>query len=113
MPDQTWDTVVQQIRDMPDWCRGVEEDEFTEPTRAAIETAKAVARSLEAAGVEPPQHVVPDANGGIDLEWRAGRCEYTIVIWDDGTAEEVVFVDATLVHRRRYNPAKNEEARDA
>lgn len=97
---QTWDRVIDyQLIEWGRNPRALEDDGIEAPTGEVILRARELAQILKNAGVAAPDTVVPDPNGGIVFERRAGDLIETFHVWDDGTVEYCRFNGAQLVER--------------
>ena len=98
---QMWDRIID--RQFIEW--GIHPDLLRDdgvepPSGDVIQRAGQLASILKDRGVVAPDIVVPDPNGGIVLEWRAGDVTETLHVWDDGIVEYCRFEGTRLVERR-------------
>jgi len=94
-----WNRVIDQLLD---WFRNPQElaDEgFLPPNKALIAKACDMAVDFRDEELAFPLRVIPDGDGGISLERRAGLCFETINFYDDGSVELLLFEDCKLVCR--------------
>jgi hypothetical protein len=103
-----WQTVVQQL---VEWKRDPQQlaDEGVEPpTAGLLEAAGTVAEMLCSGGVEPPDTLVTNGDGGIVFRWRSGQRTWTIELDSDGSIESSLMLGGKLVwrHSLHDNPAE-------
>jgi hypothetical protein len=105
-PDEerlAWDEVIDYR--LIEWGRDpsqLDDENFQAPSLEIISLACRVAREMRAAGLPAPLRVVPNGDGGITFEHKAGRVFETIEIDEDGSIELVTFADSKLVFRQRF-----------
>ena len=98
-----WETIIDQY--LVEWGRDpsvLMDEDFVPPSIAIIHKACQVARGLRDDGAPPPLRVVPDGEGGISFERRAGSCFQSLNILEDGSIEILTFEDSKLVCRYSF-----------
>jgi hypothetical protein len=76
-----------------------DDDDVVWPNRALLATAYKLACRMRDEDVPAPWNVVPDGEGGIAFEWRAGRHFAKLVVATDGSLEFLAFSQGKLVLR--------------
>ena len=97
--EDAWRTVLDQFAD---WQRDPDQlaDEGVEaPTSDVLAVANEVAEVLRDTGVEAPQHVVPNGDGGIVFRWRSGPQVLSLELDGDGSVESYLLRGGKLVWR--------------
>ena len=84
-----------------DPARAGDEDGFVGPSREIIQVALQLASVCRANFLSPPLRVVPDGEGGIAFERRAGHEFESLRVAADGRVELLVFENSRLVHREQ------------
>lgn len=70
--------------------------EFTPPVGWLVEAASDYALQLRASGEQAPDFVVPDGDGGLAFEWRAGTATRSLAMERDGSVVLLSFQDGKL-----------------
>jgi hypothetical protein len=94
-----WQAIVEQLCR---WTRDpaqLSDEEVEAPTSEVLAMATAVAEVLRDAGVEPPDHLVPNGDGGIVFRWRSGQRAWSIELDSDGSLESYLLQQGKLVWR--------------
>ena len=92
----TWQEVIDKLNDWQRDPDGLAEDDLIPPTEAALLRANFVVQLGAMFGsVEPPKRVVPDGNGGVDIEFHKGSLE----IDKNGRTERVLVKGGKVVSR--------------
>lgn len=76
------------------WLRDpkqLEDEGVDAPSKATLKLAISIGERLRDSGFSPPDSIVCDANGGVVFERREDNHAEVIHIWDDGTAEFMMF----------------------
>jgi hypothetical protein len=97
-----WDALVATSLDR--WEKDpqqIEEEGLMPPSVEVLARARQVARTLRAGGGAPPLRIVPDGDGGVVFERRAGSVLETLAVEADGSAELASFDGGLLVTRKR------------
>ena len=95
---QAWEDLID--RKLIEWGRDPDQladDGVEPPSREVVRLAIAFAKQNQ--NCQPPQRVVPDANGGIVFERRESDIVEVIHIWDDRQIEYQLFRGHDLVER--------------
>lgn len=85
-----------------EWGRNPDafEDEGVEPpTAETVSLAFELARRFKQAGLQAPDKVLLDANGGVVFERRGENITEVFYVWDDGSIEYQRFQHTRLVER--------------
>ena len=97
--EAAWQAVLEQLAD---WRRAPQQlaDEGVEPPTAALfEAAGTVGEMLSNGGVEPPDTLVTNGDGGIVFRWRPDQRVWTIELDSDGSIESSLMLHGKLVWR--------------
>lgn len=94
-----WQTVVEQLRRWTHDPRQLDDEGVEAPTSEVLAMAAAVAEVLRDAGVEPPDKLVPNGDGGIVFRWRSGQRAWSIELDSDGSLESYLLQQGKLVWR--------------
>ncbi len=94
-----WETVVEQLRRWTGDPRQLSDEGVEAPTSEVLATAAAMADVLRDAGVEPPDHLIPNGDGGIVFRWRSGQRAWSIELDSDGSLESYLLQQGKLVWR--------------
>jgi hypothetical protein len=95
-----WERIIDRC--IIEWGKnppGSDEDDFEPPARAIIDLAHDIVRYCRDRGLVAPQRVVPDGTGGIAFEFTEGDSFTTLQIYEDRSAELLLFKDCHLVER--------------
>ncbi|MCC7290572.1 MAG: hypothetical protein IT449_00760 [Phycisphaerales bacterium] len=98
----------QQLIDfkLVEWGRDpgqLEDVDLIPPTQAAVDRAVRIAMKMQQSGVQPPTSVVPDGDGGVNMERRSGATTESIEIASTGIAEFVLLQNGRVVGRRDFH----------
>ena len=94
-----WSGVIDQLLDWLSNPEQLADDDFLPPSKALIEKVCDMVVDFRDEQLASPLRVVPDGDGGVSLERRAGSCFETINFYDDGSVELLLFEDCKLVCR--------------
>ena len=99
---RAWDDVVD--RWLIPWGNGQVDidDDLLPPTARSIRVAAALCHRFRDAGERPPTVVLPDGDGGVLLERRAGRASTQVTVLKDGDVERAEYDEAGFVHAALY-----------
>jgi hypothetical protein len=89
---------------LSDWERNpaqFDEEGFAPPSKMSLEKASQIARNWRDRTWEAPERIVPNGEGGIVLEWRAGPDAETVEIDAIGEVETISYRDCRVRHRFR------------
>lgn len=86
-------TLRQWMTELPDWDDEIDES----PDRGTLRLAVEVALVLRHRRMAAPMRVLPDGEGGLVFERRAGKLYETLTISADGTAELERFKESRLI----------------
>jgi len=104
MPDvsqRAWEAFID--RTLIEWGREpsqLEDEAIESPKPETIRRAIHVAQNLKNQGLLAPDSIVPDPNGGIVFERRAGDTSEALHFWDDGSVEYFCFKGPRLLDRK-------------
>jgi hypothetical protein len=76
-----------------------DDDELEWPSRSLLASAYSLARRMRDQDVPAPSNIVPNGEGGVAFEWRAGRLFTEIEVAKDGSSEFLAFDHGKLVLR--------------
>lgn len=104
-----WDEVID--RKLIEWGRLPEPtgDDFDPPSDLVIARAMLLAVKHRDLGLDAPDRVVLDPNGGVVFEFGAGPNSRTLQVWDDGEVESRRFEGGKLVESIQLLPAAGTE----
>jgi hypothetical protein len=105
-----WQIVVHQLADWRRDPRGLADEGVEPPTARLIEAAAAVAEMLCNGGVESPDTLVTNGDGGIVFRWRSGQRTWTIELDSDGSIESSLMLGGKLVWRHSLHDSPAEVA---
>ena len=103
-----WQAVLERLAD---WRRDPQQlaDEGVEPpTEGLLEAAGTVADVLGNTGVEPPDTLVTNGDGGIVFRWRSGQSTWAIELDSDGSVESSLMLRDRLVWRHSLHESPAE-----
>ena len=78
----------------------VEDEYIAAPSRQIIRLALDLAERCRDSGIDAPDRIVPDPNGGFVFERMEDSRSEVLHVWDDGSVEYMHFVGTRLVERR-------------
>jgi hypothetical protein len=96
-----WDRLTDLVIEWPLRCpENVDEDGIEWPSRSVLTLAYQLACNMRNSGVQVPSNIVPNGEGGVVFEWRAGPYYVKIEVDKDSSSEYLAFNSGTLVSRR-------------
>jgi hypothetical protein len=97
-----WDKLNDSLIDWGLHCEENDEGDGLEwPSRPLLASAYSLACAMRDAEVPAPSSIVPDGEGGVAFEWRAGSYFTKIELGKDGSSEFLAFDNGKLVSRGR------------
>ena len=100
---ESWQALIDHR--LIEWGRDpsqLDEEGTKAPSKDTIQRAIWLADRLCKNGFPAPTSIVPDAHGGIVLEWKSGEVFESVRIMPDGTAEYCAFKDYRLIERQPW-----------
>jgi hypothetical protein len=77
----------------------VDEDGITWPSRKSLSESIMLIKEMSSKGMATPTHVVPNGDGGVVFEQKAGGSFESIEIFEDGSKEYRLFFNSLLQRR--------------
>jgi hypothetical protein len=77
----------------------LEDEGVVSPSRELVEVAEDVAEALRAYGVDPPDILVTNGDGGIVMRWRLSDRTWSIELDVDGSIESSLMAGRRLLWR--------------
>lgn len=99
---EMWQCIIDNV--LIEWGKDPDhlaDDGLVPPSRQAVAIACTLAKSLRDLAAPPPLRTVPDGEGGIIFERRAGPLFETLTITTDGRIQFAAYENARLI-RRKY-----------
>src|SRR5437867_6844152 len=84
-----WQLVVDQLHHWAGDPRQLADEGVEAPTSEVLAMAAAVADVLRDAGIDPPDSLVPNGDGGIVFRWRSGQRAWSIELDSDGFSNHI------------------------
>jgi hypothetical protein len=97
--EAAWRAVVAQLTDWRRDPQQLADDGVEPPTAGLLEAAGTVAEVLLNTGVEPPNTLITNGDGGIVFRWRSDERVWTIELDSDGSIESSLMLNGRLVWR--------------
>jgi len=94
--DVRWQAVLRTLAAWASTPVQPADGEFTPPEPWLVEAASDQSLQLRAAGLQAPDFVVPDGDGGLAFEWRAGATTRSLAVEHDGSMTLLSFQDGML-----------------
>ncbi len=94
-----WRMVLEQLGRWKSDPSQLEDEDVEAPTSQVLVASVAVAEALRDTGVEPPDAVVPNGDGGLVFRWRMAQRAWSIELEGDGTIESYLMHQGKLVWR--------------
>jgi hypothetical protein len=95
------------------WMRNLyelEDEAVLAPTRELVEAAQDVAEALAGYGVDPPNTLVTNGDGGIVMRWRLPGRTWSIELDTDGSIESSLMAGSRLLWRHSIHQATAPES---
>ncbi len=100
-----WRALFGQLADWRSAPDQVADEGVVPPPQPLVACAEDVAEALFAAGVEPPDNLLTNGDGGVVFRWRLPGRTWSIELDVDGSVESSLMCGSRLLWRHSIHPA--------
>jgi hypothetical protein len=105
-----WQRVLDKLAVWDGNPHELEDEDFEVPVPSALRLASAVAGVMRERGIDSPQTVVPNGDGGLVFRWRSGETAWTMEFESDGSIDSSLVRNGKLIRRHSLHDDPRDEA---